>query len=140
MKAISLYQPWATLVAIGAKKIETRSWGTRYRGPLAIHAAKKWSLQDQSILLKEPFKTVLAGFQEYPLGCILAVTLLEGCFKIYPVPLLISDQEEAFGDYRPGRFMWMLELQRKVEPPIPFRGRQGLFEIPDSLIEAEWRP
>ncbi len=40
MKAISLTQPWATLVAIGAKQIETRSWSTPYRGELAIHAAK----------------------------------------------------------------------------------------------------
>ena len=39
MKAITLTQPWATLVAIGAKCIETRSWSTPYRGPLAIHAA-----------------------------------------------------------------------------------------------------
>lgn len=39
MKVITLTQPWATLVAIGAKRIETRSWATRYRGPLAIHAA-----------------------------------------------------------------------------------------------------
>lgn len=39
MRAITLTQPWATLVAIGAKRIETRSWRTSYRGPLAIHAA-----------------------------------------------------------------------------------------------------
>lgn len=39
MRAITLTQPWATLVAIGAKRIETRSWSTPYRGPLAIHAA-----------------------------------------------------------------------------------------------------
>jgi hypothetical protein len=38
MKALSLWQPWATLVSIGAKRIETRSWPTKYRGPLAIHA------------------------------------------------------------------------------------------------------
>ena len=46
MKALTLTQPWATLVAIGAKRIETRSWRTSYRGPLAIHAAKgfpKWA-------------------------------------------------------------------------------------------------
>ena len=40
MKVLTLTQPWATLVAIGAKRIETRSWSTKYRGPLAIHAAK----------------------------------------------------------------------------------------------------
>ncbi len=40
MKALSLTQPWAALVTIGAKKIETRSWATPYRGRLLIHAAK----------------------------------------------------------------------------------------------------
>lgn len=39
MKALTLHQPWATLVAYGIKTIETRSWSTRHRGPLAIHAA-----------------------------------------------------------------------------------------------------
>lgn len=42
MKILSLWQPWASLVAIGAKKYETRSWATDYRGPIAIHAAKTW--------------------------------------------------------------------------------------------------
>ena len=40
MKALSLTQPWATLVVIGAKRIETRFWHTSYVGPLLIHAAK----------------------------------------------------------------------------------------------------
>ena len=41
MKALTLWQPWASLVALGVKTIETRSWSTTYRGPLAIHAAKR---------------------------------------------------------------------------------------------------
>lgn len=41
MKAVTLWQPWASLIAFGLKTIETRSWGTRYRGPLLIHAAKR---------------------------------------------------------------------------------------------------
>ncbi len=41
MKAITIWQPWATLLAIGAKKYETRGWTTKYRGPIAIHAAAK---------------------------------------------------------------------------------------------------
>lgn len=41
MKALTLWQPWAALVAAGVKTIETRSWGTDYRGPLAIHASAK---------------------------------------------------------------------------------------------------
>ena len=41
MKALTLWQPWASLVSLGVKTIETRSWDTKYRGPLAIHAAIK---------------------------------------------------------------------------------------------------
>lgn len=40
MRALTLHQPWATLVAIGAKRVETRSWATTYRGPVAIHAGR----------------------------------------------------------------------------------------------------
>ncbi len=43
MKALTVMQPWATLVALGAKRIETRSWSTSYRGPLAIHASGRIS-------------------------------------------------------------------------------------------------
>ncbi len=47
MKAISIWQPWASLIAIGAKQIETRSWATGYRGLLVIHAAKRWEHEEQ---------------------------------------------------------------------------------------------
>lgn len=74
MKAITLTQPWATLVAIGAKQIETRSWATAYRGPLAIHAAVglgpvggKRGLGE--LCSQEPFCSVLnAWAREYAKG------------------------------------------------------------------------
>lgn len=63
MKVITLTQPWATLVAIGAKQIETRTWETLYRGPLAIHAAKgygKGGLKAHKELCgSEPFCSIL---------------------------------------------------------------------------------
>lgn len=95
MKAITLTQPWATLVAIGAKKIETRSWATSYRGPLAIHAAKglkpvgnKRGLWE--LVWHPPFRDVLAEhagsrhmddiLASLPLGAIVAVCELVGCY------------------------------------------------------------
>lgn len=45
MKALSIYQPTAAAIALGAKLIETRPWKTSYRGPIAIHAAKHWNIQ-----------------------------------------------------------------------------------------------
>lgn len=65
MKALTLTQPWATLVAIGAKSIETRSWKTNYRGPLAIHAGKGLGgmKADEFVRLcsSEPFRSALGS-------------------------------------------------------------------------------
>lgn len=44
MKALTIRQPWASLIAHGVKTIETRSWSTEYRGPLAIHAGHRWDV------------------------------------------------------------------------------------------------
>lgn len=57
VKTLTLLQPWASLVACGAKKIETRSWATKYRGPLAIHAAAFWNLELSSKLSHWEFQT-----------------------------------------------------------------------------------
>ena len=43
--------------------------------------------------------------------------------------------EHAFGDYSAGRFGWILRNARRLDTPIPFRGAQGLFDIPDSLVQ-----
>jgi activating signal cointegrator 1 len=57
MKAITIIQPWATLIALGEKKFETRSWATKHRGPLAIHAGKKI---DKEVCQHEEIRAALA--------------------------------------------------------------------------------
>jgi hypothetical protein len=89
MKALTLTQPWATLVAIGAKRIETRSWRTAYRGPLAIHAAKGLASVGgmrglMQLGLSQPFASALltSGFGNpgrLPLGAIIATCTLVDC-------------------------------------------------------------
>jgi hypothetical protein len=91
MRAITLTQPWATLVAIGAKCIETRSWSTPYRGPIAIHAAKGFPLGAQNIARSEPFASVLreAGFispSELPRGSVVATARLVDVLPIQSKP------------------------------------------------------
>lgn len=55
MKAISLRQPHASLVALGLKRNETRSWATNYRGPLAIHASARMSREEGELCWRDPF-------------------------------------------------------------------------------------
>lgn len=49
MRALTIHQPWASLVALGVKTIETRSWRTSYRGPLAIHAGQRSPSTERSV-------------------------------------------------------------------------------------------
>lgn len=144
MKVLTLTQPWATLVAIGAKQIETRSWPTHNRGPLAIHAAKGLgSIGGAAGLLRlcrsEPFSRCLvdAGFRstiELPLGAIVAVCTLDDCFRFTEENTAnLSEQERAFGDYTPGRYGFRLGNIRKLETPILARGSLGLWNYEGEL-------
>jgi hypothetical protein len=146
MKALTLTQPYATLVAIGAKRIETRSWSTRYRGPLAIHAAKGLGAVGApngltELCHTELFARVLAhhgyvvqipGYATplpLPLGVIVATCILMDCAPTNDVDTWnLTDEERAFGDYTPGRYAWLLADVRPIDPPIPATGRQGLWE------------
>ena len=80
MKYISLWQPWATLMVVGAKHNETRSWKTNYRGTLGIHAAKYFPGSNRELCLEEPFRTALevAGYRamDLPLGALIGTVEL----------------------------------------------------------------
>jgi hypothetical protein len=137
MKALSLTQPWATLVALGEKRVETRSWGTNYRGPLAIHAAKGMPLYARDAILTDPFFGVLvrAGVKSYtdlPRGMVVAKCELIDVQEILAwddtLAVALGKQERAFGDYTPGRFMWFLGDAAALPDPIPARGSLGLWE------------
>lgn len=146
MKALSLTQPWATLVAVGAKAIETRSWATYYRGPLMIHAAKGFPSASKDLLLNRRFYQTLAraGYafpEDLPRGAIIAVGRLVDVRQMtqdtWPKHFEAAAQahEAAFGDYRAGRFAWLLADVRPLPTPIPCRGALGLWTPPDNAAE-----
>ena len=61
MKAINIHQPWASVIAFGEKRFETRSWKTDYRGPLLIHASRTFIPIERNLCDTTPFKSVLAS-------------------------------------------------------------------------------
>lgn len=135
MKVLSLWQPWATLIAIGAKRIETRHWQTNYNGPLLIHAAKIKAPEGRAEFnahFKELREAGYAAFDYLPFGCLVARCDLRDCV---PTKYLtgISDLERSVGNYGAGRFGWMLDNVLRIEPCIPLIGRQGLFNF-DGVI------
>jgi hypothetical protein len=149
MKALSLIQPWASLIATGAKRIETRTWPTSYRGPIAIHASK-WRNDRGRIIsseiacylqlaLDEPFSSALTmggidRVADLPSGAIVATAHLFACRRTED---LVPDAlEREFGNYAPGRWCWVLERVRPLPAPIPCRGAQGLWDVPPDVLAA----
>lgn len=148
MRALTLTQPWASLVALGQKRIETRSWSTPYRGPVAIHAAKGLqSIGGEAALpglcYQEPFRQALFGdvwyppgriFELIPRGVVVAVVDLVDVTKTGEAWSVQPDERElAFGDYAPGRFAWVLDNLRRLEAPLPCRGALGLWTLPVEI-------
>jgi hypothetical protein len=146
-RALSVIQPWATLIAIGAKRVETRSWATGYRGPLAIHAAKAFPSAARDRCLTSPFFEALTKGRgetqalRHPLGAVIAVAELVDVRRITSPEAfgyVLGANEIAFGDWTPGRYAWLLANVRPLAEPIPARGAQGLWrwDAPADLTFA----
>lgn len=164
MKAMSIWQPWATLIAIGAKKIETRGWPTRHRGTIAIHASKGGQTEVHRARIMElpEFRAALASGAageggdlvarpqlELPLGAFVGVAELVAC---KPTEVIEEEGrldevrtgprgswcERALGDFTAGRHGWIFGRVLKLARPIPYRGERGIFEVPDILFEEQF--
>lgn len=147
MKVLSLLQPWATLVVIGAKKIETRSWGTKFRGDILIHASKKMTNLQKDLCKSEPFAIALKDIEELKLGgiigkvkivAILTTEVIQKC-PVIPYPdeqWIYNDHEEYFGDYSPGRYGWMLSSPVQFTHFIPVNGSLGLWDFDQPICHS----
>ena len=141
MKAITIMQPFATLIAIRVKHYETRSWSTKYRGDLLIHAGK--GTDYLSLCYQEPFKSILKhyGYDEcnLPMGKIIAKVTLKDCIQvknsnicISPTAILeddtiIKNHEFIFGDYTEGRYAWKLSDVKLLKNQISAKGQQRIW-------------
>jgi activating signal cointegrator 1 len=137
MKALSLSQPWATLVVLGRKRYETRSWQTRYRGSLLIHAARTFSSEHRALCRRDPMRRLLseAGIDDdraLPRGVLLGTVEVRGCWRTDEMDVEALDEtERLLGDYGPGRWVWLLEQAAPLKTPVPYLGRLGVFNVPD---------
>lgn len=135
MKALTVWQPWASLIMAGWKRYETRHWATFYRGPLAIHAAQRlitdiddrlWDMLAADFGMNWP--------KELPRGRMLGTVRLTDCkhTEAFDVDAI----EQLCGDWTPGRFAWRLDDFRTFDSPPEVKGRQGFF----SWHDPAWMP
>ena len=124
MKAISLWQPWASLMADGRKKIETRHWRPPMwllKQPLAIHATMKVDSDACEDFGYDPLTI--------PRGCIVAIVRLDDFVKFGENAWReFGRPETEYGDFDMGRFGWRCALLEKLNPPVAAKGFQGIWD------------
>ncbi|WP_340391987.1 ASCH domain-containing protein [Paenibacillus sp. FSL E2-0190] len=153
MKAITIHEPWASLIAIGGKHYETREWKTNYRGQIAIHASKRephlmlrtLSTNVQNSIMNcfyEKFTINSRALERMHAGCVVATAELVDCYEIhidhtgdavlmkdgYPKIWLGKESNKfQFDFYDRGRYAWELTNVERLIIPIPAKGQQGLW-------------
>lgn len=174
MKALTIHQPWASLLACGVKKYETRGWKTNYRDPIAIHASKqdpcKLPLLDKRDLERITRDAIDAkrcpGWCVMPTGAIIAIGELVNVWGIVYHPgtnidiaknisigaesltldkhdphfgdyFVPTEQEQALGDWTPGRYAWEIKITRILDHPYKIRGQQGLWNFDIALLASQ---
>jgi len=166
MRAISLWQPWASAIAVNAKRVETRGWPTSYRGPLAIHAAQRlvksellhyascWNWCGALAPMGWAMRMEAKPWDLLPFGAVVATCTVVDCRpsesfteEEIDTPRRPEGQhadlwnwtEREMGDFGPGRYGWTLDEVRRLPTPIPYRGAQGFFQVPYEMIAAAFR-
>ena len=120
MKCLSVQQPWAWAIIHGPKRIENRTWRTKHRGPLLIHAGKSRArLGDYGA--GEPAQEALA------FGAIIGVATLTDCVPV---------AEVAGQPFAEGPWCWLLDDVFAFDEPVLYRATQMIFAVPDGLLPA----
>lgn len=148
MKVLSIMQPWASLIVMGAKQIETRSWMTTYRGPLLIHANA--SPRHAKQLCNFPlYKKYFRHWTDLPYGYIIGEVTLANSEPVEDIKDLLRKNanklfgnyikdpamELALGDYKDGRYGWILSDPQQFQTLIETKGQTRIwdFEMPVNI-------
>ena len=132
MKAITIQQPFASLIIAGIKTLETRSWPTLHRGPLAIHVGRASTL---------PEEIVLAGYRLLKAigittadaimlsGKIIGQVTVTDCLHANLADHLITNDDSRVGIFTHDNFVWVLRKPIEYETPTAHKGKLGIWDI-----------
>ena len=117
-----MWQPWASAIAYGTKRIENRTWPTDHRGLVLIHAGRTLDPNAHDAPLARPFLR-----RPFPRGAIVAVARLDGCHEDDGWCTLWSAR---------GRYHWRLTQATPLPTPLSWPGARGLWTPPPGLLAA----
>jgi hypothetical protein len=121
VRVLTIRQPWATASAHGPKRVENRTWSTRYRGPLLIHAAARADRHAADFFAGEWPDVRSAVIAVVDLADVHAGDRCGSCCPVWAEPRAVH---------------WVLDRVRALTVPIPATGRLGLWTPPADLLTA----
>ncbi len=146
MRVLTVKQPYASLIALGVKSFETRTWYTKYRGKILIHSKRfRLNLAEKSLVESLGLKVDSNAF---PFGAIVAIADLTDClyvgktekdFKVKKgrviIPISkIAEKELIVGNWQPGCCAWKLENIKPIVPYIYFKNGNGFRDVPVEIV------
>ena len=122
--ALTIRQPFASLIIEGKKRYETRSWRIDHELPAAllIHSSRTTKQADYLPAVKMDRR------KHYPLGMILGIAIVDA--QYHTRGLEVTPEERAIGDFRPGRYAWHFSHVYPFPKPVPCPGQQCLWRLP----------
>lgn len=128
MKVLSIIEPWASLIKEQIKFVETRSWKTNYRGELYIHASKRKLTKKEGLRVKKQLS--LLENIDFKYGHIIAKCKLIDCKYMdqeFLDNMKQNKTEYLCGEYRIGRYAWILSNIEVLDNPIEVKGMLGIW-------------
>lgn len=146
MKALTILQPWADCICYHGKRVENRTWppptllvGER----IAIHAGKRFLGEDVVLatrLAHQASSTILLVADPMRLGAVVATAVLAGFITRDRPPSSYENRMGMDSERRSrwffGPFGWVLRDVKVLEEPVPCRGRQRVWTLPDDIEAA----
>lgn len=137
MKALTIIEPWATLLMMGKKRYETRDWQIGYRGLLAIHSGKKvLTERDYNLGVVDCMENseITPEILEKNRGKIIAVGFLQVIYLMTEDFINAqSETEKDLGYWQVGKYAWYINDIKLLHQPIPARGMPGLWNVSDEI-------
>lgn len=124
IRALTIRQPWAELIFRGRKPYELRSWRTKYRGPLVIHAAAKIDAEDARHFGLNPEKLVTSAF--------IGFSILADVRPHTREDARLLKKRRAGSGWFPHNFSFVLKKPRRISP-VKAKGQLGLFRVPKAV-------
>jgi hypothetical protein len=123
-RVLSVKQPWAWAIVSGLKRVENRSWTTKYRGTIYIHASRQIDSRSKDWFAKHKIKLP----SDLPTGVIIGTCEL--------VNIVSGKQGRRFGKWFFGPKGWIVKNPRKLAHPIALKGTLGLTRAPKKLVRS----